>query len=461
MNAAPELLILAPPDPKLARRFAARMVELGVHFPFLSPGDRLPAELPGDLRDCKGIVLAAKQAALLEARLAEFERSGGRVMRMTDQDWQNESFIERMVVRCPLTLRNPAMQARREGIPDREVLEACLSWCETYGHEQWSDVLRYQIECFVEAHALNSDGGFLGRSGSLVERAMGIVPRSAANCDHVSCVYPILSFMEASGRRELLEPCRRLVDEFVRAAPRHRGVLSNFVREDEGGLARAEIAFQVCPALTRLGRCSGESRYAALAVEQILLLEQELRVEPSGLWTLGVGEGGRTPVLWGRGSVFSFRGVVDTLAELDPSHSARAQLLGIIRRMAVALRRLQTPEGAWCQVLDEPATSFECSATAWATAGLAKALRLGWLPTDFGECVEKGWLATKHHVWEGMPVNTCAAVTASMDPDYYRHRSFIRPSPYGHFAALAAVEALRVRQVSLRAGESDRECPVG
>ncbi|MCC7518876.1 MAG: glycoside hydrolase family 88 protein [Verrucomicrobiae bacterium] len=450
MKALPELVILAPRDPALARKTAARMVELGIHFPFLSPGDRLPAELPDDLRGCKGVVLSEAAAPPLEARLAEFARSGGRVMRWSEDDWQKESGIERVAVRCALTLRNPAMRARREALADREVLEAALSWGATYRLDRWSDVLRHQIEGFLGAHALDPHGDFLDRAASLVERALEIAPRPADNCDHISCLAPILDFTEATGRRDLLGPCRRMAGEYLRSASRYRGVLSNFTCDNEAGLARAEIAFQVCPALARLGRHTGESRYADLAGEQILLSDEILRVEPSGLWTLGVGDGGRTPALWGRGAVFGFRGVVDTLAELGPAHPARERLLGIAQRMAAALRAFQQPEGTWRQVLDEPSVEMECSATAWATAGLAKAVRLGMLSPDYAECVRRGWLATKRNTWEGMPVNACQSVTASRDPEYYRHRPFLRPAPYGHFPAVAAVEFLRFQLAAVR-----------
>lgn len=446
MSPAPDLLILAPPDLTLSRQLAARMVELGVFFPFAMPGYRLPTELPADTAHFKGIVLPAEQAARWDARLGEFERRGGFVMRMGGSDWQNESFIERIAVRCALKLQNPAMRAWMESLPDRDVLGAALGWCETFVQDQWTDVLRYQIECQVTAHALTGEATRLEKARALVDRALAIQPASAASCDHLACVLAILQFAQTTGRRELIALGRRVTDEFIRLAPKHRGIWSNLVRRDERGMARSEIAFQACPACARLARLTGESEYADLAAGQILLLDKEL--ESSGLWVLGVGEGGRTPCLWGRGAVFGLRGVVDTLEEMGESHPSSSALLEIVRRMAKALRRFQGPDGTWCQVLDEPDTGMECSTTAWATAGLAKALRLGWLAAGFEECVEKGWRATKRHAWDGMPVNTCGGVTASMDPSYYRHRHFFRPSPFGHFPALAAIEFLRFKLAS-------------
>lgn len=446
MPAEPDLLIVAPDDPTRARPLAARMVELGIFFPFEMPAYRLPGELPDELRGFRGIVLPAEKAVPVEARLRAFERGGGFVMRMKEGDWRKESFIERIPVRCAARIGNPAMRARMEEIPDREVLDASLAWCVAYANDAWSDVLRYQIECWIEAFALTGEPTAIARAAALVDRAVAIQPRPSASCDHVACVYPILGFLEATDRRDMIEMCLRVVTEFVRSAPRTKGILSNFVRPDERGLARAEIAFQVAPACARLARITGETDFADLAVEQIVLLDRELSRD--GLWVLGFGKGGRTPSLWGRGATFGLRGVADTLAELEPAHSGYATLRDIVQRMAGAWAVHQETDGSWRQTLDEASSARECSATAWATVGLAKALRLGWIPADFATCVEKGWRATKRHVWEGMPVNTCGAGTASLDPDYYRHRPFLRPSPYGHFPARAATEVLRLRAVA-------------
>jgi unsaturated rhamnogalacturonyl hydrolase len=245
----------------------------------------------------------------------------------------------------------------------------------------------------------------------------------------------------------LLGVCRGVVDDYLRQAPRYRGVLSNFLRQDSNGVARAEIAFQASPALARLARHTKERRYAATAVEQILLLDHELRDAATGLWFLGRGASGRTPSLWGRGCAFSLRGVVDTLAELDADRADRAKLLAILKRMAGGLRRLQGKDGDWRQITNEPQSRPESSATAWTVAGLAKAVRLGWLGPEFRPCIERGWRAVKRRVWDGLATRICGSVTASMDPEYYRSRPFLSPG-YGHFALLAAIEVGRLRKLA-------------
>ncbi|MBM4085581.1 MAG: hypothetical protein FJ272_12385 [Planctomycetes bacterium] len=440
----PDLLIVAPSDPSRSRKLAARMVDLGVFFPFELPY-RLPERLPADLAGFRFIVIPADKAAADRARLEAFARQGGGVLRMEDADWESESLIERIPTQGGLRLGSPAMAARMEAAPDRLVLDATLRWSMAYERPEWHDVLRYNIECLAEAFELTGDRAILDQAGRLVHKALATGAPPPASCDHVACTYAMLHYMALAQEPTLLGVCRSVVDDYLRLAPRYRGVLSNFLRRDSNGIARAEIAFQACPALARLARHTKEQRYADTAVEQILLLDGELSDAATGLWFLGRGAGGRTPLLWGRGCAFSLRGVVDTLAELDAARADRAGLLAILKRMADALRKLQGPDGDWRQIMNEPQSRPESSATAWTVAALAKASRLGWLGPEFRPCIEQGWRAVKRRVWDGLATRICGGVTASMDPEYYRSRPFLAPS-YGHFALLAAIEVARLSQ---------------
>jgi rhamnogalacturonyl hydrolase YesR len=438
-----ELLIIAPADPRRAVMLATRMTDLGVFFQFEPPA-KLPELLPADLRGYRLILIPKEKAAGEEQRLAAFTRRGGDVHYMEEAQWDNESFIERVPTRGGLTLGHPAMVARLETAPDQEVFEATLAWSMVYMYPEWHDVLRYNIECLVEAHDLTGDRAILDQAGRLVDLALQAPPpEPLQTCDHVSCTYAILQYMRRANRPELLKPCRELVDSYVRLAPRYRGVLSNLIKES--GILRAEIAFQGCPGFARLARCTGERRYADLAVEQLLILKRELEDRKTGLWYLGRGPGGRTPVLWGRGCAFSFRGIVDTFEELEPAHPGRKKLAAMVTRMASSLKALQGADGDWRQIVDEPDSRPESSTTAWSVVGLAKAIRLGLLPdAEYRRCIEKGWRAAKRRIWGGMSTRLCGGVTASMDPEYYRSRHFMKGS-YGHFHLLAAIEVLRRR----------------
>lgn len=437
----PKLFLISPKDPARARKLAARMVELGVFFPFAG-AYQLPTQLPANLRGFK-LILVPEDRSLPTAPLRRFERGGGRVIRLEASDWTNGSFIERIPVMGGLKLRHPGMFAQMESVPDQEVFRACLHHSMVYDDFYWGDVLRYNIECLLESYDLTREPAILKQAGIAVKKALAGSPSAPGSCDPVSCTYPILGYVERGGKAGLVSDCASFADKYLARAPRYLGVLSNFVRPQDAGILRSEIAFQACAALARLSRVSGRSRYRYIAVEQLLLLERYLRDSRTGLWRLGRAPGGQTAGLWGRGCAFSLRGVLDTLAELPPGHPAQDRLRKIVQRMVRALAQLQTKDGYWCQLLGENPGRPECSATAWSTAAIAKAIRLGIVGREFLPVARKGWLATKRRIWDGLPLAITVATTASADLEYYRHRPVSEPN-FGHFPLLAAIETLRL-----------------
>ena len=438
----PELLIVSPTDPRQSLQLASRMVDQGVFFPF---GTRysLPQTLPDDIAGLKMIVIPRGKAESAADRLDTFREAGGLVTAMDAQDWEDLNLIERSRGKAGLTAMHPGMAAQMEAVPDRGVFEATLKLSLDYLRPEWHDVLRYNIECLAEAHALTGDEAILDHCGQLVTVALDARPPIPVSCDHVSCIYAILRYIELAEKPDLLETCRGVVGTYLARASRFRGVISNYARADEQGLLRAEVAFQFCPALARLSRHVDDPSYADFAVGQIAIMERELRDDETGLWYLGVGRGGRTPCLWARGCSFSFRGVVDTLAELEEDHPARSEMIDRVGRMAAALRRHQNGSGEWHQVMNEPWTRPEGSATAWTTAGFAKSMRHGWIDNSYRGAVELGWRAVKRRTWAGHSTRVCGGITGSMDPEYYRFRHFMGPS-YGHFNLMAALEVMQL-----------------
>lgn len=443
MNPAhPELLVIATDDVITSMRLCARMVELGVWFAF-DPPYELPKELPADLSGYKSVVIDESKADAVRDRLDAFRAAGGRARTPGEAEWKSESYIERTIVQGGLTLHHPAMRAKMEAVPDRQVFETALHWAQKYDSDGWHDVQRYYVEVLTAAHDLTGDESILGHAGRIVDLALGNQPPEPATCDHIACFYAMLGYMRRSGRAELLDICRKGIDTYLAKAPRYRKVLSNYLRPDSEGILRAEVAFQACPAFARLAACTGDAKYADVAADQILAMDRELADEDTGLWYLGRGQGGRTPCLWGRGVAFSLRGVVDTLEELPADHPKREGLLDILARMAASMKRLQDADGNWRQIVDEPDARVESSTISWTVAGIAKAVRLGSLDdADYADCIERGWRAAKRLTWNGLGTRICGGVTSSMDPDYFRHRHFMQCS-YGHFHMLAAIEVLR------------------
>jgi unsaturated rhamnogalacturonyl hydrolase len=125
-----------------------------------------------------------------------------------------------------------------------------------------------------------------------------------------------------------------------------------------------------------------------------------------------------SPVLWSRAIGWYIAGIVDVLEYLPRNHRDRAAVLKILQDLAQGLRRFQDPTtGLWYQVIDVgagplPATGgyagetdrpaqpnwLETSASAIFSYSLAKAVRLGFLPTRYRAVARKAWQGVKTRV---------------------------------------------------------------
>ena len=61
---------------------------------------------------------------------------------------------------------------------------------------------------------------------------------------------------------------------------------------------------------------------------------------------------------------------------------------------------MQAPDGTWRQVIDEPGSYREESATAMVLAAMARGLRLGWLDKSFAPVIDRAWRALAAHITE-------------------------------------------------------------
>jgi unsaturated rhamnogalacturonyl hydrolase len=147
---------------------------------------------------------------------------------------------------------------------------------------------------------------------------------------------------------------------------------------------------------------------------------------PDGIW-LGLGLPAKvpppdgsivSPVLWSRSLAWFLAGTVDVLEYLPASHPDRPALRDVVSNIAKALKMYQDPAtGLWYQVTnvmagplpdhggytgetDKPAQPnwLETSASGLFVYGLAKAVRLGYLPADYATVAKQGWSGVKTRV---------------------------------------------------------------
>jgi len=149
------------------------------------------------------------------------------------------------------------------------------------------------------------------------------------------------------------------------------------------------------------------------------------------------------PFAWGRGNGFAAFGLIEVLSALPDKHESRASLLDIYRRQMSAVQAMQSPDGTWRQVIDEPGAYREETATAMLTTAMARGIRRGWLERSYLDTVRRGWRALAAHVADdGSLVDVCAGTGSGPTRQYYLERPAITgfDDRGGAMALAAAIE---------------------
>jgi rhamnogalacturonyl hydrolase YesR len=154
------------------------------------------------------------------------------------------------------------------------------------------------------------------------------------------------------------------------------------------------------------------------------------------------------PFAWGRGNGFAALGLVELLTVLPETHGARTALLEIYRRQMAAVRLLQSPDGMWREVLDEPGAYREETATAMLLTAMARGIRLGWISHDYDKAVDRAWLGLLAHVnGDGTVIDVCTGTGVGPTKRYYLDRAALTGADDrgGAMALLASMELIALR----------------
>ena len=150
------------------------------------------------------------------------------------------------------------------------------------------------------------------------------------------------------------------------------------------------------------------------------------------------------PHAWGRGNGFALLGVTEALTHLPANWSDRARVLEIYRKHVAAMAKLQSDDGSWRQVVDEPTSYRELTVTAMTTAAMARGIRLGWIDrATYGPVVNRGWAAVAARVnADGTVRNVCSGTGVGPTKEYYLNRPEVNGADDrgGAMALLASIE---------------------
>lgn len=194
------------------------------------------------------------------------------------------------------------------------------------------------------------------------------------------------------------------------------------------------------------GEASGRRALVDEAERQFLVHARFLADPATGLWFHGWTDRGRhnfARALWARGNAWITAALADLPGLCTLSPSVARFLDGLLAAQAAALLPLQTDDGAWRTLLDDPGSYRETSATAGIAYGLLRAAREGRLPEAARVAGLKGAAYVLSQV-DAQGVVQGVSYGTRMGPDLQFYRDIpLQPTAYGQsLALLCLAEAL-------------------
>ncbi len=223
------------------------------------------------------------------------------------------------------------------------------------------------------------------------------------NIDNVLCGRILLTLYNVTGK-----------EKYYKAATLLREQLKTHPRTNEGGFWHKKIyPYQ----MWLDGLYMGQPFYTEYAVtfhesdatfndigKQFVWMEKHAREAKTGLLYHGWDESrkqkwanpatGLSPHIWARAMGWYGMAMVDVLEHFPASNPYRDSIVQILNRFAVAVQKVQQPNGLWYDIIDRPGAAknyYEASASSMFVYAIAKGIRLGVLPASYLPVAKKGY----------------------------------------------------------------------
>ncbi len=243
------------------------------------------------------------------------------------------------------------------------------------------------------------------------------------------------------------------VYKLVKRATDH--IMNDVTRLPDGTFARltpdtmsvwADDLYMGSVVLLRMYELTHDEDYLNEAVKQTIRFDDHLRDPASNLYWHGWFSRSRqhSPVKWGRANGWTMMANVELLLAMPRNHPQREKILEIFRRHAAGLLAVQSEGGRWHQVLDDPSTYLETSATAMFVRAYAVGIVKGWLDRGkYAGALEKGWAALTRQVNDKGDITGIAPGTDIMfSSQAYQNRGPRLNDPRGFGAIIYAAIAM-------------------
>jgi rhamnogalacturonyl hydrolase YesR len=173
------------------------------------------------------------------------------------------------------------------------------------------------------------------------------------------------------------------------------------------------------PITAMAGSLTGDRKYFGMVAQHFRFM-QKLTLRSDGLYR-------HSPLVdtaWSRGNAFPALGMALALSEFPEDHPDRANVLGEYRKLMAELSRHQDPDGMWHEIIDEPGSYQETSATAMIATAMLRGVRRGWLDAAYLARVNRAWSAVAMRTYpDGTILDVCESTNKMPTREDYLYRA--------------------------------------
>jgi len=240
----------------------------------------------------------------------------------------------------------------------------------------------------------------------------------------------------------------RVVDHIMNKASRlPDGTFARFTPDTMS--VWADDLFMGSIVLLKMNELTNNEKYLNEVVDQVIHFDNYLLNKEDNLYWHGYFSktDKHSSTKWGRANGWTMMTKTELLKVLPEEHPKREEVLNIFRRHAEGLKAVQSQDGRWHQVLDDPESYLETSATAMFVRAFAAGINEGWLSREeFEESTIQGWNSlTKQMDENGDIIGIVRGTPIMFSDEEYQNWGTRKNDPRGLGALLyAAIEMDRL-----------------
>ena len=210
------------------------------------------------------------------------------------------------------------------------------------------------------------------------------------------------------------------------------------------------------PPLAWYGALKGDASAIQEAVEQIRAFKRRMWMPEWKLFRHGwVQEMQSHPFFpWGRANgwaILTMCEVLDAMKQMNYNGPEREEVIQLLRQHIDGICALQDKSGLWHQLLNDPTSYLETSASAIYTYCMAHAICEGWIDAlTYGAQTLIAWQAVSTQINErGQVMNTCVGTGMGFEPAFYCHRPVHPMAAHGYGPTIwAGSEMIRMLRMT-------------